>query len=473
MRISLALLGLITLAIGLLAPAFSTTVSWLLLGTTFNLDELNRPILLATGTAWVIAALMSGSELANRVKLALTGVVFGNALVITSGDYISLYCGFAIMSLSAYGLFGQQRAERQASFIYIVYAMIAELLLFAGMLMLASRGDFGEAIPLWVSLAVVVGFGVKAGMIPVHGTLPLTYRHVPLAAGIVLAGAAINTGILGWLRWLTDVSIGDGVAFGQAISILGITAYLYAIILALGQRNTRAILGYSSVSQVALIMIVLGAGLADQVTRSDWFAGIALMALFHALAKTGLFAASLGYPADRLAKSLWWATVIVAALSLAGATFTAGYLAKTTLTQATDLQFDVVSDWLWVSSILTTMVVAWFVVRVRSAVSVDYSATQTGGLAVALLVLVILGVWAMLAQSHSLVGILLSLAPIVFAGLLGVWLGKQRSDIDAVVTGDISTFAVKVGSRGASWLFALLNSLSVKSPVPKSTTKKP
>ncbi|MGK0338215.1 MAG: formate hydrogenlyase subunit 3/multisubunit Na+/H+ antiporter MnhD subunit [Candidatus Azotimanducaceae bacterium] len=473
MRISLALLGLITLAIGLLAPAFSTTFAWLLLGTTFNLDEINRPILLATGTAWVIAALMSGSELSNRVKLALTGVVLGNALVLASGDYISLYCGFAIMSLSAYGLFGQQRAERQASFVYIVYAMIAELILFAGMLMLASRGDPGAAIPLCVSLAVVVGFGVKAGMIPVHGTLPLTYRHVPLTAGIVLAGAAINTGILGWLRWLTDVSIEDGAAFGQVISILGIVAYLYAIILALGQRHARAILGYSSVSQVALIMVVLGVGLADQVTRSDWFAGIALMALFHALAKTGLFAASLGYPADRLAKSLWWATVIVAALSLAGATFTAGYLAKITLTQATDLQFDVVSDWLWLSSVLTTLVVAWFVVRVRSAVTVDYSASQTWGLALALLSLVILCVWAVLAQSHSLVGILLSLVPVLFAASLGGWLGKQRSDTDAVATGDVSTFAVQVGSRGASWLFDLVKGLSVKSLVPKSMTKKP
>lgn len=462
MRTTLALLGIAALTVAVTVPDTSATLPGLLLGTTFILDEINRPILLATGCAWLIAAFMSTEELSTRVKLALVGVVTGNAVVVASGDYASLYCGFAVMSLSAYGLFGGQTDSRQAGFVYIVFAITAELLLFAAMLMLAAQdAEPASATPLWVTLGVLAGFGVKAGLIPVHGTLPLTYRHVPIIGGIVLAGAAINAGILGWLRWFADVSLVDGETIGMVVSALGVAGYLYSVLLALSQQNPRAILGYSSVSQVSLMVIVLGAGLAATDSRMSWFAGIAVMALFHAVAKTGLFAASAGYPANQSGAAVWWLNVILATVSLAGVTFTAGYLAKSTVTQAASEHIPFITSWLWLSGFFTTLVIAWFVARVRSNKSVQYSSTQHAGLALIALSFVGLGLWAAPSQSHTAIDMLFSVAPILFAALIARWSGARISSHDKVTTGDITVTVVTATTRCARWLFACLNNLSL------------
>jgi formate hydrogenlyase subunit 3/multisubunit Na+/H+ antiporter MnhD subunit len=168
---------------------------------------------------------------------------------------------------------------------------------------------------------IVAGFGMKLGMVPFNGWMPLTYSAAPIPAAALLSGAGVKAGVIGLIRFLPLGIPMEG--WGDPLVVLGFLSAFYGVAFGLTQQNPKVILAYSSISQMGVIAAVLGIALAKG--EADGALDAAFYAANHLLVKAALFLA-IGVLATRDAATLVLAVPL--ALSLAGLPFTGGALAK-------------------------------------------------------------------------------------------------------------------------------------------------
>ena len=334
-------------AVAIIPSPATVSIDWLLLDAHFGLDPTANLFLFFTAVLWFLAGIYAQSYLADDPRRTGFFAFFllsmsGNFGLIISQDVVSFYVFFALMSFASYGLVvhsGSAEALR-AGRIYMILVVIGELVLFTAFVWQTGAvgslliEDFSKVRPdnMIVGL-ILIGFGIKAGAIPVHVWLPLAHPAAPTPASAVLSGAMIKAGLLGWLRFLP---IGQMAMpqWGSACILAGLLAAYYGVGVGLTQRNPKAVLAYSSISQMGLMTVGIGLAVGWPQTAPAAVPAIAIYALHHALAKGALFlgigvigAAESGRTARRLAAG----GMIVAALALAGAPLTSGAVAKTAL----------------------------------------------------------------------------------------------------------------------------------------------
>jgi len=378
---------LMQLAVLLLLPEFSVSFNWLFLGIYLGLDSTNYIFSLISSLIWIVASLfaldsMSRFECTCKYLMSIGMVFIGSNLAILSQDIMTFYIAFTMMSLPVYILVNLSNTAQQkfASNVYITFTIIGELFLFIAMIALIHLStsvqfpiELNGSVPKWVIALIIFGFGIKVGMFPLHVTLPLIYKMASIPAAIVLAGVAINVGLLGWLRWLPFYE--PLVHISLLVIILGISGYLYSIFVGIMQTDPRALLGYSSISQMSLFAIVLAAGIAAPAQWPLYLPIFLMMMLHHALAKSYLFVSCVYQPGHHYMKALWWIGILIASLGLAGAPLTAGVYAKDLLKQiaidSNELAF--LKQWIWLSSFLTTCLLVRFAFVLRISASVESS----------------------------------------------------------------------------------------------------
>jgi formate hydrogenlyase subunit 3/multisubunit Na+/H+ antiporter MnhD subunit len=329
------------------APDETVSIPWLLLEIHLALDPTGRIFLFFTSVLWLLAGIYAQSYLAadpRRVRFFFFFLLSmsGNLGLIISQDVVSFYVFFALMSFASYGLVvhnGDAEALR-AGRIYMVLVVIGEVALFAAFVWQTWSVDslllvdFSRVRPnaLIVGL-ILIGFGIKAGALPVHVWLPLAHPAAPTPASAVLSGTMIKAGLLGWLRFLP---IGQTAMpqWGALCIIAGLLAAYYAVAVGLTQRNPKTVLAYSSISQMGLMTVGVGLAVGWPQAVPAVLPAIGIYAIHHAFAKGALFlgvgvvAAVEGHrPAYRIAVG----GLILASLALAGAPFTSGAVAKIAL----------------------------------------------------------------------------------------------------------------------------------------------
>jgi hydrogenase-4 component B len=361
-------------------PDVPPTLAWLLLDTNLALDPVGRLLLGLTAAAWIVAGIYAradaeqGGGYADWWLLAL----FGNIGVVIAADVISFYAAFVVMTLAAYGLVVHRRepSVRRAGRIYLVLGVAGETALLAGLL-LASAGASGlELAEVAAAIAgsgsrdliialLIVGFGIKAGVLGLHVWLPLAHPAAPFAASAVLSGAMIKAGVIGWLRLLP---IGEEALPGWSTLLIGL-GFLTAfggVALGLTQRGPKVVLAYSSVSQMGFLTVLVGVALATPDVARLATAAAAAYALHHGLAKAALFLAVGLLPGVRAGwrRRVVLAGIAVAGLSLAGAPLSSGAFAKAWMKQSMDLAS--LAPWtVTVASLAaagTTALVVWLMV---------------------------------------------------------------------------------------------------------------
>ncbi|BCA78461.1 complex I subunit 5 family protein [Desulfuromonas sp. AOP6] len=326
-------------------PPAAGDYPWLLLGSIFSLDLTGRIFLLFTALVWGSSALYARGYLVNPARLQFFFFFFllamtGNLGLIMAGDMASFYLFFALMTFAAYGLVVHERdAEaRQAGKVYLVMAVLGEVLLIAGLMLIASEGttrlaDIAPRIAvsphrhLIIGL-VLTGFGIKAGCFPLHLWLPLAHPAAPTPASAVLSGAMIKAGLLAWLRFLP---LGEAAfpAWGMVCLVAGLIAAFGGVALGLAQSQAKTVLAYSSISQMGLMTGALGLGLFFPAAWPSVLAALCLYALHHGLAKTALFlGVGMAGAGGVWARRVFLAGLLWPALSLAGAPLTSGLVAK-------------------------------------------------------------------------------------------------------------------------------------------------
>lgn len=344
----------------------------LLLGIRLVLDETGAVFLGFISLLWVLAGAYARAYLPGRTRdTAFPGFWYatlaGNLGVCIAADVVTFYALFSLLSLAAYGLVvhdGTTRAFR-AGRVYLVLAVIGEMGLVFGLMLAAQAAGGLEIDAARTALAnapqrdltialLVVGFGVKAGLVPLHVWLPLAHPIAPTPASAVLSGAIVKAGILGLMRFLPLEAI--LLDWGHVLAFAGLVTAYYGVLIGLTQTDPKAILAYSTLSQMGIVVAVLGAALA--LRPDDTLDAAALYATNHGLAKGALFL-SVGVVAA--SGRLHWSVMLptaVAAGAIAGLPLTGGALAKLAIKGS--VGSGVISDLVSWSAVGTTLLLLRF-----------------------------------------------------------------------------------------------------------------
>ncbi|MDX1693855.1 MAG: proton-conducting transporter membrane subunit [Ketobacteraceae bacterium] len=358
-------------------------LSAVLLGAELRLDDTSRWWLLLAAVIWLLGAAYGKGYLRDSTNADSYWIFFllactGNLGLVLAANAPTFLPFFALMGFASFGLIVHQRTEQafRAGRWYMRMVILNELMVFAGVVIITAftTGLVSKAVSpavltggLWI---LMLGFGIKAGLMPLHLWLPLAHPMAPTPASAILSGAMLKAGVIGWTRFIPPELAAEASA-GTALIVLGMGGSLLAALIGITQNQAKAALAYSSVSQMGLISVVIGVGFY-QPSLWPMASLIALIfALHHAICKAALFFTIGIYPSVARHHRRWifWGTVIVMA-SIAGAPVTSGAVAKALLK---GLSEEIGSnDWahlkslLWVGSLLTTCLMcryAWLLTR--------------------------------------------------------------------------------------------------------------
>ncbi len=324
---------------------------WLLIGVSFEIDGIGRPLLVMTAALYAVALIIVARSKPERGP-ALSGLLLlcfaANAGVFVAADVVSLYLCFTVMSLVGYALVIHNRtsAARRAGRIYLTLAVAGEAaVLIASMLVVHAGGmnlvDAPQAVAGSEHASIIVallwvGFGIKVGTVPLHVWLPLAHPAAPTPASAVLSGAMIAGGLAGWLRMLP---LGDTTMTGWGWTFLatGVIGAYAAVGLGVLQGQAKAVLAYSSISQMGALSILVGLALLRPDLATGLIAAAVLYAVHHGAVKAALFFAVGLWERHGGGHLRWLVTggFAIAGVSLAGLPLTGGYLAKYAAKDAT------------------------------------------------------------------------------------------------------------------------------------------
>lgn len=192
---------------------------------------------------------------------------------------------------------------RRASWVYLVCTHTGTLLLTAMVILLARRSGGLAWLPLpaggpsgldaWILLLAILGFGFKAGLLPLHFWLPAAHASSPSHVSAMLSAVMLKTGIYGILR-ISGLLPAIPRGVGSALLALGALTAVYGVGNALMQRDYKRLLAYSSIENLGIIAMGVGLGLAGRANHDPWlvalgFGGAIFHVWNHAIFKSLLF----------------------------------------------------------------------------------------------------------------------------------------------------------------------------------------
>ncbi len=314
-------LGLAGLALhGLFAPPQATVLRLGLPGLPFHLriDSLSAFFLAVIGAASAGTSIFTAGYLRKgegtppglqclQYHLFLAAM----AVVVLADDAYAFMVAWETMALSSYFLVianHRVAAIRRAGYLYLLLAHIGAIaiLLCFGVLQ-ANTGDFTFAnlrvqplSPFWASIAfvlAVIGFGAKAGIVPLHVWLPEAHPAAPSPVSALMSGIMLKTAVYALLRIALDLLHVQIWWWGALLLGLGLLTAMFGVVFTTVQTDMKRLLAFSSIENVGLIFVSMGLALMFRTYGMQALAALALTAtLFHvaahALFKSLLFLAT-------------------------------------------------------------------------------------------------------------------------------------------------------------------------------------
>ncbi len=242
-----------------------------------------------------------------RLRVFYGTLTAGMALQVIARDGILFLFGWEIMGLSTFFLImteGQEKDVQEAGWVYLVVTHTATLCLFAIFaLMRAGGGSFllaplkPDALTPGVATAIfvlsLVGFGSKAGIMPLHIWLPSAHAVAPSHVSAIMSGVNIKVAMYGLIR-VTSLMPAPPLAWGAIVLALGVVSGVLGVAFAIGQHDLKRLLAYHSIENIGIIVIGLGLALIGRsIGREDLvilgLGGCLLHVWNHALFKALLF----------------------------------------------------------------------------------------------------------------------------------------------------------------------------------------
>jgi hydrogenase-4 component B len=243
---------------------------------------------------------------AGRGRFWWSALVLMMGLVLTVSNGLHFLVVWELFTVSGYMLItleNRGRKVRAAGWLYLAASHVGTLCLFAFFSLLADRTGSWEIGPqlhgcaalaplFWVALA---GFGVKAGVFPLHVWLPSAHANAPSHVSAILSGVAIKMGVYGIVRF--SGWIPTPAQAGWVVIALGAVGALFGIAFAFAQNDLKRLLAYCSVENVGVILIGLGAALLGAAHGDSTWGRLALVGALLHVWNHGLFKALLFFGA--------------------------------------------------------------------------------------------------------------------------------------------------------------------------------
>lgn len=238
-----------------------------------------------------------------------SGLFLAGMLLVVLADGVFLFMvAWELMSLSSYFLVAFQHehaANRRAAFLYLLMAHVGGLTILLGYGVLAAfGGGFGfdalraaELPAGWAGVAFAlafVGFGMKAGLVPLHAWLPEAHPAAPSHISALMSGVMLKVAVYGFVRFTFDLLGELQIAWGVTVLVVGSISALMGVLYALMQHDLKRLLAYHSVENIGIIFIGLGLALVFLASGHVVLGALAFVAalyhtLNHALFKALLF----------------------------------------------------------------------------------------------------------------------------------------------------------------------------------------
>lgn len=291
-------------------------------GLYFKVDMLSFTVITITSVLWLLVMIYSHDYMLfenhrNRFYFFMS-ITYGAILgTVMAGDIFTMFLFFEIMTFSSYMLVSHCEHKEciEAGNNYIYMGVLGGLSILFGMILLYLNTNTLEFVPLaskfqqmgamkYIIIGLFIfGFGIKAGMAPVHVWLPKAHPVAPTPASALLSGIMIKIGAYGILRVTTsfffplqteiegyqDILWGPAKSLGAVVIWLGIITMALGVFLALQQSNMKKMLAYHSVSQMGYIILGIGVAVYLGHKGAMGFAGSIYHIINHALFKSLLF----------------------------------------------------------------------------------------------------------------------------------------------------------------------------------------
>jgi len=307
---SMALLGAVGICVlvggDVIGASFRSTIA-----PAFGIDPLSGfflAVLALTAVPTLVFArdYLPGSPGARSVGALTSAFLLSLVGVLTARDVTSFLAFWELMTLvpaAAILLARRDRAVRSAVYSYLAITHLGGAGVWIALIALAYHGAIGDPSALvaagtgaqtLVAIAALIGFGTKAGFIPLHSWLPRAHPVAPAHLSALMSGMMIKVALYGlirvefqWLgatpRWL-----------GLALLAIGLVSCLGGVLWALVQHDLKPLLAYHSIENVGIIALALGASLLFANAGNSTWAAIAFAAALlhvtnHAIFKALLF----------------------------------------------------------------------------------------------------------------------------------------------------------------------------------------
>ena len=316
-NVLLALTGaglVLTAALGL-ATAFGPEQELFLfsfgknLDLTFHVDDLGRLFALVVNVVWVLSGFYSFEYMKHEQEeqrffgfyLLVHGILHG---LVFSGNLVTFYLFYELMTLLSVPLILHNRSKEaiKGGLKYLFYSLFGAYLVLFGLFFLNRYAETLAFLPggtlnmaavagkegllLVVSFSMILGFGVKAGMFPLHAWLPTAHPVAPAPASAVMSGIIVKMGVLGMIRvvyYLVGADFLRGTWVQTAWMTLSLITVFMGSMLAYREKVMKKRLAYSTVSQASYILFVLS------LLQPAAMTGALLHVVFHAVIKSCLF----------------------------------------------------------------------------------------------------------------------------------------------------------------------------------------
>ena len=236
------------------------------------------------------------------------GMASGLIGVFAARDLLLFYLFFEVALVPLYFIIGiwgdaERRYAAMKFFLYTRAGSLAMLLSFLGLYLamdphtfsldaiIAARPLDQDSLAGLVLLGLLIGFGVKLPIVPLHNWLPDAHVQAPTEGSVMLAGIQLKLGAYGLIAVMLPALPGTVSRYGWPLLALGIVTLIYGALAALAQDDFKRLVAYTSINHMGYVLIgvAVAALAAEPATRELALNGAALQAVSHGLLTGGMF----------------------------------------------------------------------------------------------------------------------------------------------------------------------------------------
>lgn len=260
-------------------------------------------ILLISFLVFVVSIYSYGymEHYANHRNIGIPGVLynlfaFSMILVVITGNLFAFLVAWEIMSLVSYFLVvyeSEKEDVQKAGIIYLVMTHIGTAFITAAFALIykytgqsqldmIAYGNIPDTIKSLIFIMLLIGFGTKAGIIPLHIWLPYAHPAAPSNISALMSGVMIKTAIYGILRFIVVSAAPGEQWWGACVLIVGTVSAVLGVSYTLMEHNIKRLLAYCSIENIGIIFMCIGISMISASSGNSVLAAVALAAgLLH------------------------------------------------------------------------------------------------------------------------------------------------------------------------------------------------